>query len=1046
MKKLYTLLILCFIVFLTSTLFAQKGSLSGVIKDENETLIGATVTIEKTSLGTSTDFNGNYLFSDIEPGTYNFVFSFLGYISQTHKIEIKQGQNIVFNVVLKSDATLLDEYVVVGYGTFHKRDVAGSISTIKAKELEELPIQTFEQALQGRAAGVQVTSANGVAGGSIKVQVRGTSSISAGSEPLYVIDGIPATSGDYSPGALGARTNALADLNPNDIESIEVLKDAAAAAIYGSRGANGVVLITTKKGKAGHTKFNAGYYTGIVTETNRMKYLTAAEHLSLRDRYKEQSGLPADVPTTLLGTYEGNPFTRGMADSIASLGGTDWIDQVLRRGSVQEANLSASGGNDKTLFYLGGTYRNEKGFLLGNQYERLNGRMNIENKATEKLKLGVNVGLAYTNNDRVPIGEAGGLGAAQRLLPYLPVYNADGSYFGPQGLNQGVENPMWALENRLFNAKIYRTISNLYADYKVFDNLVFRSEWGIDLFNQVEYEFNFRNTKDPASYSTAWDRRTNVVNWTTNNYFNYHKNFNDIHDITYLLGMSLQSSYTKGVGLQGGNFNNDFFTNPGSAAAAYQSGYGYETGFGFNSYFTRANYKYFNRYQASFSLRVDGSSRFGANNRYGVFPAGSLGWIISDEDFMQNVSLVNFMKLRTSYGLTGNAEIGDFAARGYYATNNGYAGHPGLVPASLPNPNLGWEKSAQFDINLDYAIIKERIAGTFTYYNKKTTDLLLYVNIPSSSGYGAILQNVGSLKNYGLEIALFTRNIDKAFKWTTDFNISFNRNKVLDVSGLPPDAFESGQPGEGRVVVGYPVGQHYVVQYAGVMQEDTQIQLYDTDGNMMYNSDNSPRTVLVKAGEEIFYDKNGNLMPGSHPDFYDHRVPYGNPVPKFMGGLTNTFSYKGFDFSFLFVFVYGNTVYDDDAKNQIGAFSSTAQRPEILDAWTAENTDTDVPKLDINYNPKNSSRFIYDASFLRLRNVSLAYNIPKRLCEKYKLNTMRVYLSGQNLLTFTKFPGWDPEVLRNVQPGSQASNVSFAAPYLPTPQARFVTAGINIGF
>ncbi len=1047
MKDLYRIstLGLFFLVF-SINIFAQKGSLSGVIKDDKETLIGATVLIENSNQGTSTDINGKYWLQNIEPGSYTFVFSYVGFITQKIKIQITAGQNVINNVTLKSDAAMLEEFVVVGYGAFHKKDVAGSISTIKSKDLEELPLQSFEQAIQGRAAGVQVTSANGVAGGAIKVQVRGTSSISAGSEPLYVIDGIPATSGDYSPGSLGSRTNALADINPNDIESIEVLKDAAAAAIYGSRGANGVVLVTTKKGKAGNTKFSAGIYSGVVTETNRMKYITAAQQLSLRDSCRKQAGLSPESPTTSLGTYEGNVFTRHMADSIAALGGTDWVDQVLRMGSVQEANLSASGGNDKTLFYMGGTYHKEKGFLVGNQYERINGRINIENKATEKLKLGVNVGLAYTNNDRVPIGDAGGLGAAQRLLPYLPVKDADGTFFGPEGLNEGVENPLWSLENRTYNTKVYRTISNLYGEYKVFKDLTFRSEWGLDLFNQVENEFDFRNTKDLTSYSTAWDRRTNVTNWTTNNYFNYYKNFNKIHDITFLLGMSLQSSYTKGVGLEGSNFSNDFFTNPGSAAASNQSGYGYETGYGFNSYFTRMNYKFHDRYQASFSMRVDGSSRFGVNNRYGYFPAGSLGWIISDEPFFSGVKFINYLKLRTSYGLTGNAEIGDFAALGYYVTNNGYAGNSGMVPSTLPNPDLGWEKSAQYDINLDYTILKDRISGTFTYYNKKTTDLLLYVNIPSSSGYGTILKNVGSPNNHGYEISLFTRNIDKAFKWTTDFNISFNRNTVLDAAGLPPDAFESGQPGEGRVMTGYPVGQHYLVRSAGVSQEDAQLNLYDLNGNQLYNTNGTPQTVSVKAGEEVFYDKNGHLMASSNPNFYENRVACGNPVPKFTGGITNTFSYKGFDFSFLFIFVYGNTIYDDDAKNQIGSFSSTAQRPEILNAWTPSNTNTNVPKLDMNYSPVNSDRFLYDGSFIRLRNIAFGYNIPKRICERIKLTNMRIYLSGQNILTFTKFTGWDPEVLRNVQPGSQASNVSFAAPYLATPQAKFITAGLNISF
>lgn len=1050
MKKHYY--IIAILALITTTLFAQKTSINGIVTDEkNETVIGATVVLENTTIGAVTDINGKYIINNLEPGKVNVVFSMVGFKKQKHEVTLVAGQSTKLDIIIKEDILQLEQVVVVGYGNKEKRDITGSIETIKAKELLESGNHSFENVMQGRASGVQVTAANGVAGAPVKVKIRGTSSISAGSEPLYVVDGIPISSGDFSSGGLGSGTNALSDLNPNDIESMEILKDAASAAIYGSRGANGVVIITTKKGKAGKTVFNASYNAGIINETNRLKLLSAQEMLNLRDRASAEKGLAPEPKTnTIYGSW-----TRAQADSLAALGGTDWIDKVLQNGILHEANVSASGGNDKTIFYIGGTYHNETGFLVGNKFQRANGRVNLENKATKQLTLGSNIGLTYSINDRVPIGDAGGLGDAQRMFPYLPVKTADNQFFYPeQGGYPG--NPVWALENKKYKAKSFRTVSNVWGDYEFTKNLHYRSEFGVDVMNQDEDEFDFRNTQNPNSVSSAWNRRTSVFNWTTNNFLTYNLLVKEKHDMQFTLGNAIQRAHTDGAGLNGWDFPNDFYTTPNASSATNKTGYYYSTGYAFVSNFLRANYKFNNKYIFSFSLRNDGSSRFGSKNRYGWFPALSGAWIISDENFLVDNKILSFLKFRSSYGMTGNANIGDFAYLGVYYPTSGYNGQMAVVPGTLENSNLSWEKSAQLDVTLDYGFMNNKIAGSFTYYNKATSDMLLYVSIPTSSGYSNVLQNIGKMKNYGYELTINTKNINKKFKWSTDFNIAFNFNKVLDVNNLPPDAFESGQPGEGRVVVGYPVGQAYLVKYAGVQKQNDFITVYDVEGNEVKNADGTTKTALVLAGQDIYYDKHGNKMVanyfnqsgaliGSNADFYEHRVPCGSPIPLFIGGITNSFSYKNFDFSFLVSFVYGNTLYDDPAKSQIGSYDKIAQRPEIKDAWTVDNPNTDVPALNL-YRPTNSDRFLYDASFVRLRSISLGYRLPVTLSQKFYVDNLRVFVSATNLYTLTKYPGWDPEVLRNVDTNSQQGNISFAGPSLQTPQARVISGGIQIQF
>ncbi|MBL4586153.1 MAG: TonB-dependent receptor [Flavobacteriales bacterium] len=1031
------LLTACFL-FISTLIVAQTGTIKGVIiGDDGLSVIGGTAVVQGTTIGASTDFDGNYELKKVPVGEQIIVFSFIGLKTQKQTVTVKEGETVSLNITLSEDVMLLDQVVVVGYGTTQKRDIMGSIATIKADAIESSSMPSVDEALQGQAAGVSIISQNGISGSAVKINIRGTNSIAAGSQPLIVMDGIPITTGNFDPGNLGSGSNALSDINPNDIESIEVLKDAAATAIYGSRGANGVVLITTKRGKAGKSRINVGYSYGIMNETNRVNFLSAEQHLALRNQARADQGLDPETPTTSVG----GGLSRAEADSLAAKGGTDWIDEMLRTGGVHQLDLSASGGTEKVRYYLGGAYRSEDGFLKGNTYDRVNARLNVDANASKILRIGGNLALTYTSIDRVRTGDAGGLGTAQQILPYIPVYDANGDF------NDDIYNPVWALKNQSFNTEIIRSINSVYADLSLHKNVKFHSDFGIDFMNQQEDEFNFRNINQQGSTSSAWDRTTRVINWNVNNYLTYEKDWKEKHYFKIMVGQSAQRVKTEGFGLFGFGFPNDYLTSPSDAPAENQSGYSYETGNGLLSFFSRINYKLKNKYLLGVSMRGDASSRFGPDNKWGFFPAFSAGWIISDEKFMKESKTVPFLKLSASFGYTGNDAIPDFAYWSLYSAGFDYADSSGVAPIQLDNPNLKWERSQQFDVNLDFALFRSKLFGSITYYRKTSSDLLLFLSLPTSSGFDGVWQNIGKLQNWGVEFSLTSRNINKKFKWETNLNLAFNRNKVLDAAALPPDAFESGQPGEGRVIEGYPVGQAFLVEFAGVQAQDGQIGAYNLDGTLMMNNGEQVM-VDVAGGTELFFDRNGNLMTFADPTgglFYEfNRKPMGSPLPIFYGGLTNTFSYAGVELSFLLSFAYGNTLYDDAAKTQIGNWQSIAQREEILDAWSPANTDTDVPGLN-NYVPVNSSRFLYDASYVRMRALTLAYNFPKKVLSKIKLQKLKIYVKGGNLFTWTPYKGWDPEVLRNVDPNSQAGNVSFAGPFLGTPQARTISFGIQIG-
>ncbi|MFC4262120.1 SusC/RagA family TonB-linked outer membrane protein [Ferruginibacter yonginensis] len=1029
---------LLFCAVASMSLYAQSP-ISGVVTNAKDgtPIAGVTVNVKGTSTNVQSSADGAYTITAPSNGTLVFTSASFTRI----ELAIAGQKNV--NVALTPNTANLDEVVVVGYGTQQRKYLTGSVSKVESKAFTSTPAPSFDAALQGRAPGLQVQQANGSLGGAVRIRVRGTSSISASGEPLYVIDGVPFANGDNQAGfgsgfdaTKANNTNPLATINQNDIESIEVLKDAASASIYGARAANGVILITTKKGKTGKTQISLDAVSGVSKITRKLPLLNGAEWFQLYNEARVNDGqLPLGPNQAIPGqalSYVYNPNVN-----------TDWIDQTTQNGTLYEANLSARGGNDKTRFYLSGVYRDEKGVLVGNNFRRIGARVNIDNKASDRLDLGVQFGMYSTKTNEVPTSFNGGIGWAQsQSLPIYPVFNPDGSYFGTQTKNNIFINPVAQLQNTFINQTL-RTFANVYAALKITKTLSFRSEFGLDMSKQQEnyYQQNFNRWYQNTMLAAASERNLDLTNINTNNYFTFNKQINADNKIDATAGFAVNAlryheiSYTPrdaGVG-----FVNNFYTegtaglswsplapttiSNGSPVNAYRN----RNESGFLSYFARANYRFKDRYLFGASFRADASPRFGANNRYGYFPSVSAGWIASDESFLKDSKVINYLKLRTSYGLTGNAEIGDFRYIELYNPTGGYAGINGQVQSQLANPDLSWEKGQQFDFGVDYAVLKNRISGSLSFYTKKSKDLLLNTPVQRSTGFSNIASNVDvQVRNMGVELVINSTNFEtKSFKWTSSLNISHNANKVLTVAGFTDPDFLDLSEGDTRVIAGYPLGINYLPIFAGV----------------------DPQT-----GDQLIFEKGTGkkikLTPASQNA---NRVPVGTPNPDFYGGFENNFTYKGFDLGILLTFQYGNTIYDDGGKYQMGGrLGSWNQRRELLSRWQKPGDITDVPKVSLieggNADNSNSSRYLYDVSFLRVRSISLGYNLPKSILNKAKLTSARIYVSGQNLFTFTKYAGWDPEVVR-YRFNNGASNGAFNAPYLPTPQSKSINFGLNIG-
>ena len=1003
MRKLILMsLILCTLVL---TAFGQQKTVTGTITDKSDGLpvIGATVLVQGTSVGTATDLNGKYSIL-AEPGS-TLVFRFVGMKSQS----VVVGDQNVIDVTLELDDVGLDEVVVVGYGSAIKRELTGAITKVETKGIAEVPVASFESAIQGKTSGVFIEQASGKLGETVKMRIRGSSSVSANNQPLYVVDGVPITAENLSSSG-NQPTSPLADLAMTDVESIQILKDASAAAIYGSRASNGVVIIQTKRGKAGATKFDVQYTTGISEPSHLVQWLNADQYLELFNESMDNvsvDGLVWDwLPKEdIWEMYVGPVWDDGYD--------TDWQKEAFQKGSLNRINVSGSGGTDKTKFYAGLAYDDTKGILRGNNMNKMSARLNLDQQATEKFSFGMQMNVIRTEMERVQNDNA--FATPLQLVaqsPLTPVYDPETGELNTETIYY---NGLISLRDETNNQTSFRSLANIYAAYNIVKDLTFKSEFGTDIYDLREKNFWGRKTITGGPAGEAQNRSVRVINYNWENYLTYIKTLG-VHHINLVGGMSYQQSNSIGSDIIGKGFPTDDFTNIDNAAEVTSYG-GWEEATSYLSYFARANYKINEKYFFTLSGRVDGSSRFGVDNRFGFFPAGSAGWIISQEDFMAGIKdVLSYLKVRASYGITGNSGIPDYAHLALYSGVN-YAGRTGLEVTQLQSRELGWENTAQLDLGLDFGFFNNRLTGEFDWYQKKTTDLLLYRTLPATSGFEGVWSNVGELENKGVEFALHSNNLSGKFIWTTDFNLAFNKNTIININGpeITPNSIN-------YVIEGQPIGVFKIVKYAGV------------------DPDNGDALYYISADS----DETTNNYNLAEPQIC------GSPNPDFTGGFNNYFEFAGFDLNVLISFVYGNEVY-----NGGGIYQSANgdwfdnQTIEQMDRWQNPGDITDVPqaRLGDGNGTKVSSRYLSDGSYVRFRNINLGYTLPKSLTTRLNMTSVRVYLGVQNLYTLTNYKGWDPEVnYLGAGRSTQNNNIIQGYDFYTAPQARTYTLGINLSF
>lgn len=958
---------------------------------DGNALPGVTVLEKGTTNGATTNASGDYQLT-VRPDAV-LQFRFVGMTMQ----EIPVNGRSTINVQLRSDEQQLEEVVVVGYGTQLKQELTGNVAQISGDQIANVPTPSLESALQGRAAGVYINQGSGKLGSGINIRVRGAASVSASNQPLYVVDGIPVTSSDL--GSTNTEPlNPIADINPNDIESIEILKDASASAIYGSRASNGVVIITTKRGKAGKTNVNFNYYTGWSKPTKIREFLNAAEYIELFTEAAENEGYDAEEMFGFFGL------------DINSDVDQNWAEEPFQNGNVSQYEVSLNGGNEKTRFYINGNYNTTDGIIIGNEFDRAAGRLNIDHTISDRFRIGTNLSLIRTLNKRVSDDNAFSNPVQLNALP--PIQPKIDPETGELNRRTLYYNNLIDQRDGFNDALTYRTISTGYLEFDIMKNLQFRTEHGVDFLNLQEELYLGRLTEDGGPSGYGYNSQFTSTNYNTNNTLNYNTLVNDMHKLDFLIGFSYQDASATSASVEGRGFPSDRFKKISSASRII-SGSSTGTDYAFLSYFARANYVYKEKYLFSGSVRSDGSSRFGSDNRYGTFPAASAGWIITGEDFLSENKIVNFLKLRASYGLTGNAEIGNFASRGLYSAS-AYEEESGLIPTTLPNPDLRWEKTKQFDIGLDYGLFEDRITGEIDYYIKNTDDLLLNLPLPATSGYSNITKNIGKLENKGVEFVLNTQNFVGDFTWNTNFNVAFNRNKVTDLAG---NTIFGDSRGMGQIREGEPMAVFWGPKYAGV------------------DPDNGDALYYVRPGS----DETTNVYGEA-----EHQK-VGDPNPKAIGGFTNNFSYKGFDLSILMQFVTGNDIY-----NMAGFFQSVNgdffdnQTKDQMNRWQKPGDNTNVPqaRLFAGNGSQKSSRWVQDGSFLRINYVNLGYKLPDAWISKVKFTSARVYVQATNLHTFTDYDGYDPEVNTTY---FGRSNVMLGHDFYTPPLAKTITVGVNIG-
>lgn len=996
MKKLLLLLALSFGISIAS--YAQRQVTGTVSGENNEPLVGASVEVEGANVGTITDFDGNFSI-EVPDGSNVLLVSYLGYAEQ--RVEIGNLDNVFVSLVPGGIA--LDDVVVVGYAEQEKRFSTQSVSTLSSESFKDWPALSPQQLLQGQVAGVQMVNSSGVLGANANVRVRGATSITAGAQPLYVVDGVPLNdnSMSFAQGG-GTSLNPLQNINPNDIESMSVLKDASAVAIYGSRGANGVILITTKKGRKGQkTAINVDMFTGWSEPTNLEAMMNTEQFTTFRNDLQRAQGQPET-------DYS------GVRDSYF-----DWPGAVTRTGRQNSVNISARGGDERTTFSVVGNFLRQEGFTIGNEADRFSGRFNFEHRANDLVTVGANVSAStiFMNRIGVENNTAAPLTSSYLQLPFVQPFDENGAY-----VNTGFIQNVLAREDLNINDHTSRRLTgNIFAELNLAKGLTFRTDWGMDNFGTSEKGRTVDLfTPGGSAYRTQWTDNK----WMSTNTLNYNTQVGK-SDLNFLAGYSYETSRLEILEAAGTGFASDGLPNVASAAnptSAFESG----TEWALESQFLRANYRYDNKYMLEASVRRDGSSRFGANNKYGTFWAVGGGWILSEESFLVDNDFINFMKLTASYGTAGNDRIGNFTHLALYGGGAAadYAGLAGLRPTQVPNPDLTWEETAQLDIGLNIQFYRNIFNVQMNYYDKITTGNLLSVPLPFTTGFAGAQANVGSVQNRGFEFDFSALLVNKAdFQWSLGFNVAFNENTVLELpDDSPVDEFGNkfiGGSVAQRAVEGMSINEFYVVRHQGVNPQTGDFEWLDLDGN--------PTNI---------YDPSNN------------RQYVGSAIPQFIGGINTTIAYKGFDATFLFNFTYGNLVLIDGLRfteNMVApGFNKSVA---LLDYWQEVGDEAFAPSLaspTVNSFNQLSTLQVQNGSFLRLRNVNVGYTLPPRLLSgQNAIRSLRIYALAQNLWLWndSTFRGPDPEVSAN-GPNTQVQGQSFFA--LPQPYS--LQIGVNVGF
>ncbi|MCC5936742.1 MAG: TonB-dependent receptor [Lunatimonas sp.] len=987
------LLAFIFLFAVSITVEAQVRQVRGVVTsaEDGEPIPGVTVVIRGTTQGTITDLDGNFQLS--VPDDRNvLVFRFVGLQTQ----EVAIGSRTSLTISMQPELTSLSEVVVTAYGDQTRREVTGAIASVKGEIFQDLPMQSFDRAMQGRVAGVQVTAASGQPGGTLNVRIRGVGSINAGTQPLYIVDGV-----QIAPGGLSGQgsQNALASINPNDIESIEVFKDAAAASIYGAQASNGVVLITTKRGKQGKTNVRISAQEGIVQPIAFYDMMNANQLASIKRQAYINAGLNPLEAEQLFGS----PGDRELET-------TDWLGALYRDGRLQIYDMSMSGGDDRTQFFISGSHTFQQGQIIRSDYSRTTGRLNLTHRASERFTINANISLSrQITNGTIDRGNFVNSPFVAGFVsrPNVPIYNEDGTFAAYPSEHLFGYNIVQGVNQELRRATTYQSVSNIQMTYQILPWLGFTGFGGIDFSDNRDE--NNRPSTIPAfsaygGSSTYTDRR--VINSNANGNFNINKKFNGVHTISGILGYEYKGETSEATSATGRGFPNPVLRYLQNAAQPFDVG-GFFTEYKRAGFFSQAKYDYADKYTFDITARRDGSSRFGANTRWGNFGAVSAGWRISEEAFIQNTPWLDNLRLRASYGITGNSDIGNFVARTLIGTSGQYLGGGALRFTQLGNDLLTWEEAASTNIGIDGTFFNGRVIATVDVWRKDSRRLLFETQLPIDSGFGAITRNTGKLRNQGIDFDLQTTNVVWGkFRWNTAFNISIFSNELLEL-------YEGLDRIGNDLIVGKPVDFYYAYEYAGVNP---------ANGSPMYFDQFGEYTYLLSDDDQKYI---------------------GSALPWNFGGLSNTFRYGPVSLEVFFQYQFGNLAFNQDLYNiaQAGSIGQDNQTVDQIYFWRRPGDITNVPRpYEGGRIPGHSgyqqfsTKQISDGSYVRLKQVTLDYTLPLRITQKAKIESAKIFVQGINLWTLTKYNGLDPEVN------------SLGNTYGTYPNSRQVTAGINVNF